>query len=445
MSSGIAIESVSPAHVAGTTAAGIFPSRRMRILILSINYWPEVTGIGAFTTYRAEHLAAAGHDVEVCTTFPYYPEWKVPANYAGKLMTTESRNSVRIHRGFAYIPNPATSLKRILHEASFVFSAMARAMFCKPPDVMLVVSPPLGLALPAILLSRLWRIPYVFDVEDLQPDSAADLGMLPRPALKLLYGLESAAYRHARLVTTLTSAMRDRIVCKGVAAEKVELLEPRMDESLASIAPSEKVAFCRRYGLEDKFLVTYSGNIGVKQKLDVVIDVAALNRDDDSMLFLIVGDGSDCGRIQRRAAELELRNVRFLPLLDDADFRGLLAASGVCLVTQQKSASEIAFPSKIVTYLSAGCPVVASVDPENEVARITRESGAGRVAMAEDPEALLNAILELRNSDLRRIGANGRNYAFQRWSSKRVLDHLERSLAGVAFAAQSVPAEGAVL
>lgn len=445
MSSGIAIESVSPAQRAGKTAKGEFPGRRMRILILSVNYWPEVTGIGAFTTYRAEHLAAAGHDVEVCTTFPYYPEWKVPAEYSGKLAMTENRNSVRIRRGFAYIPNPATSLKRILFEASFIFSATLRAMFLKRPDVILVVSPPLGLAVPAILLSRMWRIPYVFDVEDLQPDAAADLGMLPRPVLRILYRVEAAAYRYAGLVTTLTRAMRDRIVSKGVAPEKVELLEPRMDESLSSIAPGEVAAFRRRHGLEDKFLVTYSGNIGVKQKLDVVIDAAALHRHDESMLFLIVGNGADYGRIQARAAELELRNVRFLPLLDEADFRALLAASSICLVTQQKSASEIAFPSKIVTYLAAGCPVIASVDPENEVASITRESGAGRVAMAEDPAALLNAILELRHTDLRALGASGREYAFHRWSSKRVLDHLESSLAGVVFSVRSTPPEGAVL
>ena len=106
MSSGIAMESLSPAPGPETPAAEAWPGRRMRILILSINYWPEVTGIGAFTTYRAEHLAAAGHDVEVCTTFPYYPAWKVAADYSGKLAMTESRNGVRIRRGFAYVPQP---------------------------------------------------------------------------------------------------------------------------------------------------------------------------------------------------------------------------------------------------------------------------------------------------------------------------------------------------
>lgn len=407
----------------------------MKILILSINYWPEVTGIGAFTTYRAEYLANMGHHVEVCTSFPYYPEWKVPKEYAGKLAQTEMRNGVRIVRSYLYVPNPVTALKRILHEASFILSSALRAFTRKRPDVLLVVSPPLGLAVTAILLSRLWRIPFVFDVEDLQPDSAADLSMLPAWAIKFLYKLENAAYRHARLVTTLTPAMRKKIVEKGIAEEKVELLEPRMDESLTSLTPEEGRKFRQHYDLGEKFLVAHSGNMGVKQGLDVVVDAAALNRGDDSVLFLFVGDGADRERIQRRTGELSLQNVRFLPLLDEADFRGLLEASGVCLVTQQKAVSEIAFPSKTVTYLAAGSPIIAAVNLDSEVARVTEKSGAGMVVEAENPEALLAAIRELRARDRSIYGANARKYASERWASIRVLGHLEQCLIAAAGSA----------
>jgi colanic acid biosynthesis glycosyl transferase WcaI len=409
----------------------------MRVIVLSVNYWPEVTGIGAVTTYRAEYLAGAGHEVEVCTTFPYYPDWKVPPEYSGKLGLKEKRNGVSIVRSYSYIPTRVTALKRILFEASFIIGVTLRALLRKRPDVLLVVSPPLGLAATAILLSRLWSIPYVFDVEDLQPDSASDLGMLPKWAVKLLYKVENAAYRHARLVTTLTPSMRQKIVDKGFAADKVELLEPRMDDSLIDLPPEEGIAFRQRYNLGEKFLATHSGNMGVKQGLDVILDAAALNRADDSMLFLCVGNGSDCERIKRRAAELDLGNVRFLPLLDETDFRGLMAASNVCLVTQQRSVSEIFFPSKIVTYLAAGRPMIASVNPECEVARMTRESGAGRVVEAENPRALLEAVCELRNADLRKAGENARAYACMRWSSGRVLEHLERSLMAAAGAPMS--------
>lgn len=417
----------------------------MRILILSINYWPEVTGIGAFTTYRAEYLAAAGHEVEVCTTFPYYPEWKVPENYRGRLISSEERNGVRIFRSYAYIPNRVTTLRRVIHEGSFVLSSLIRAAIRKRPDVLLVVSPPLGLAAPAIALSRMWRIPYVFDVEDLQPDAAGDLGMLPAWAVKFLYAVEKSAYRNAALVTTLTASMRQRIIEKGVPTEKVELVEPRVDESLSVLTRAEEIAFRNRYDLGEKFLVTYSGNMGVKQGLNVVLEAAALNRVDDSILFLLVGNGADCDRLRHRAEELNLSNTRFLPLLEENDFRGLVAASNICLVTQQKSVSEVAFPSKIVTYLAAARPIIASVNPESEVAQITRESGAGKVVMAEDAGALLATIHDLRENDLKELGRSGRNYAQRRWAADRVLGHLEQRLALVAGCEiSSVPQEGAV-
>jgi colanic acid biosynthesis glycosyl transferase WcaI len=283
-------------------------------------------------------------------------------------------------------------------------------------------------------------VPYVFDVEDLQPDSAADLKMLPQWAVKFLYKVESAAYHHARQVTTLTPSMRQRIVAKGLAEDKVALLEPRMDESLIELPPEEGDAFRDKYGLQDKFLVTHSGNMGVKQGLDVILDAAALGRADGSMLFLCVGDGAECGRIKRRAAELELGNVRFLPLLDAEDFRGLLAASNICLVTQQKSVLEIAFPSKIVTYLAAGRPVIASVDPRCDVAQVMRESGAGRVVAAGDAAALLDAIHALRQDDLHKAGENARKYACARWSSARVLGELERCLTAASGSAMNPPA-----
>ena len=207
----------------------------MKILILSINYWPEVTGIGAFTTYRAEHLARAGHDVEVCTAVSVLSGMEDPREYAGRLAMTEERNGVKIVRSYLYVPNPVNLFKRILHEGSFILSSALRAGMRRRPDVLLAVSPPLGLAVTAILLSRLWRIPFVFDVEDLQPDSASDLGMLPAWAVRLLYGLEKAAYRHARLVTTLDPKHEEEDRQQGIAKEKVELFEPRMDDSLLDL------------------------------------------------------------------------------------------------------------------------------------------------------------------------------------------------------------------
>ncbi|HUX45435.1 MAG TPA: WcaI family glycosyltransferase [Terracidiphilus sp.] len=403
----------------------------MRILILSINYWPEVTGIGAFTTCRAEYLASAGHDVTVCTTFPYYPEWKVAENYRGKWFASERRNGVHILRTRVYLPNPVTSLRRVLHEASYLAGSLPRALAGGRPDVILAVSPPLGLGVTASLLGRFWRVPFVFDVEDLQPDAAADLGMLPGWALRILYGVEKHAYRHAALVSTITRGMRSRILQKGVPPQKVVLFEPRAEESLFQIAPEEGVAFRRKHGLEGKFLVTHSGNLGVKQGMDVILDAAARTREEADLQFLLVGDGADRERLERRAAQMSLTNVRFLPLLPAEEFRGLLAASDACLVTQRRSVSDIVFPSKTVTYLAAGCPVVASVNSGSEVAQTIRDSGAGLVAEPEDAEALGRALAELRQRNPAELRRSAREYARLRWSSERVLGFIASSLVSV--------------
>ena len=404
----------------------------MRILILSINYWPEETGIGAFTTYRAEYLSGAGHDVTVCTTFPYYPEWRVARGYAGRLAQSEHRNGVRILRSFAYVPNRVTSVKRVAHEASFVAGSFLRAAGTRRPDVLLAVSPPLGLAMSAIVLSRMWRVPYVFDVEDLQPDAAADLGMLPGWALRMMYSVERAAYRHAEMVSTLTHGMRNRIVAKGIPEHRVRLFEPRADASLLEIAAAEGESFRRKHGLEGRFLVVHSGNMGVKQGMEVILEAADRCREEESLEFLLVGDGAAKERLLQRAGELGLKQVRFLPVLDGAEFRGLLAAADVCLVTQRKTVSDIVFPSKTVTYLAAGCAVVASVNPGSEVARTIYESGSGVVVEPEDAAALKNAILELRAEDLRERRRIAREYAVNRWSAARVLGHLEESLVAAA-------------
>jgi colanic acid biosynthesis glycosyl transferase WcaI len=126
----------------------------MRILVLGINYCPELTGIAPFTTGRCEYLAARGHEVSICTALPYYPEWRVSEDYRGRLFMREKRNGVTILRSRIYVPARANPVRRILHESSFVLASLLRALTQPRPDVMIVVSPPLGLVLPAVLLSR---------------------------------------------------------------------------------------------------------------------------------------------------------------------------------------------------------------------------------------------------------------------------------------------------
>jgi len=408
----------------------------MRIVMLGINYWPEETGIAVFNTGRCEYLAARGHDVTMCTGFPYYPRWRVDAAYRGRLFTRETRNGVRILRSYLYVPRRVTTLRRMLHEGSFIASSVLRALAGRRPDLLVTVSPPLGLALSSMFLQRVWGVPYVFHVPDLQPDAAVDLGMLrPGRMVRFLYVVERLAYRRAALVSTLTRAMQRRIVGKGIPPDRVVLFPDWAEPGLFELPlTGGGPAFRERFGLADRFLIVHVGNMGVKQGLEVVLAAAERSRDCPEIVYLLVGDGAVRPRLEARATAAGLGNLRILPLQPAPIFRELLAAANLTLVTQQRVVADIVFPSKVLTLLAAGKPVVASLNASSEVARVVTEAGAGVVSPAEDADALVRAVRELRGDPerRRRMGTQGRAYARTHWDRERILPEMEQRLRRVA-------------
>jgi colanic acid biosynthesis glycosyl transferase WcaI len=326
-------------------------------------------------------------------------------------------------------------MRRIIHEASFIVLASLRAAatgWGQKPDLLFVVSPPLGLGLSAVLLSRLWNVPYVFHVADLQPDAAVDLGMLPDGRIiQALYALERLAYRKAAAVSTLTEAIRRRITSKEIAAEKVALFSDWAAPGLFELPITDGgQEFRREFGLENRFIVMHAGNMGVKQGLEVVLEAADFSRNDPEIVYLLVGDGAARASLEKTANARRLSNVRFIPLQKEEVFRQMLAAVDICLVTQRKSVADIVFPSKVLTLLAAGKAVIASVAEQSEVARVVTEAGCGIKVPPEDPYALHNAVLDLRsNAGLRgEMGTMGRVYARQHWDRERVLRHTEAEL-----------------
>jgi colanic acid biosynthesis glycosyl transferase WcaI len=426
------------------------PEGLLRILVLTINYWPEQTGIGAVLTRRCEYLASAGHEVTVCTGMPYYPEWQIDPAYKGKLFFREKRNGVTILRSWIWVPKKVTSAKRILFEASFLASSLLQAFRRHKPQLLLVVSPPLGLAVSAVLLSRWAKIPFVFDVQDLQPDAAADLGMLPGPVLPVLYRLEAMAYRKATLITTVTEGMRQRLLAKGVPAKKVVVAPPPADNSLfgvGSIVDGDK--FRTEHELQGKFIIAHSGNMGVKQGLGTVVEAARELRDHKEFVFLLIGDGVMKSQLQNRVATLNLGNVRFLPVQQRAELLQTLAATDLALIVQQSTVSDIVFPSKTVTLLSASRPVVAAVSPNSEIGRVIRQSNGGVVIEPEKAEALVATVQELFHSPARclEMGEFGRRYALQHWDEAHVLPSFESHLlkVGGTCEGQAITEEASVI
>jgi colanic acid biosynthesis glycosyl transferase WcaI len=347
----------------------------------------------------------------------------------------EERNGVTILRSRIYVPKRVNSMRRVLHEVSFVATSLLRALVQRRPDAMLIISPPLGLALSAVLLSRRWGVPYVFHVPDLQPDAAVELGMLGvGPLVRGLYALERLAYRNAALISTLTEPMRQRIISKRIPSDKVKLFSDWAAPEFFQIALEDRGAGFRvAQGLDDTFMVLHAGNMGLKQGLNVVLDAAELSRGDTGVAYLLVGDGAAQTSLKTRAAARALSNVRFMPLKPHDEFMQMLAATDVSLITQQRVVANIVFPSKTLTIMAAGRPVIASVNAESEVARVVKDAGAGLVVEPENPSALLDAIQTLRHKPQERhaMGVRAREYAQARWDRDRILAETTAQLVGL--------------
>ncbi|HEY8834608.1 MAG TPA: glycosyltransferase, partial [Chthoniobacterales bacterium] len=194
----------------------------MRVIVWGINYAPEFTGIAPHSVALCEFLLRQGHDVEMVSSFPYYPTWQKRPEDRGRIYRTDVVNGVSVHRCWHFVPARVSALKRIVHEGSFVFTSTLRALFLRSPDVFVVVSPPLPLGVAAWFVSKLKRAPFVFHVQDMQPDAAVGLGMLKQNWFtRALYGLEAFAYRHAARVSGITRGMLATFRSKGVAESKL--------------------------------------------------------------------------------------------------------------------------------------------------------------------------------------------------------------------------------
>ncbi len=407
----------------------------MKVAVWGINYSPEVTGIAPYNVALCRHLKAAGHDVRMVTTFSYYPTWKKLPEDAGRLYRTDTIDGVPVHRCWHFVPAKPSALKRILHEASFIATSWLRLLLLPRADVYVVVSPPLMLGFAAWLLTRIKRAPFVFHVQDLQPDAAVGLGMLKEGAFtKALYWLEGFAYRKAALVSGICEGMIRAFERKGVPATNRYLFFNGV-EVATSNAATDKGLFRGRNGLGcDAFVAVYSGNLGVKQGLGILLEAAALLKNPEVRL-VICGDGAERVQLEEKARERKLGNVLFLPLQPKDGYHEMLADADVSLITQQAGTGQFFFPSKLLSNLSAGKAVVTVADPDSELATALVEGGFGfnvPPGQADKLAALLDS-LAARRGELALLGENGRRFV-SRFEFPLVLGEFEQRLKTMAGA-----------
>jgi colanic acid biosynthesis glycosyl transferase WcaI len=387
----------------------------MRAIVWGINYAPEFTGIAPHNVALCEFLAANGDEVLMVTGFLYYPSWEKGPEDRGQVYRTDQINGVSVHRCWQFVPRRVSALKRIFHEASFVFTSTLRALSLPRADVYVLVSPPLLLGVAGWLVGKVKSAPFVFHVQDMQPDAAIGLGMLKASWFtRALYALESFAYRHAARVSGITQGMLKSFRGKGVPESKLVYF-PNAIALDDAAPPPARGEFRRRHGFVlDEFLAIYAGNLGVKQGVDVLLETAPLLR-DPCIRILICGDGAQRESLADRVRELKLPNVNMLPLQVGRDYRALLVDADVCFITQQIGAGNSFFPSKLLGLLAESKPVVTVTAPECELALSLAEGKFGANVPPGHAQELAD-LLEGLAQDPQRLaeyGAAGRRYVEQ--------------------------------
>jgi colanic acid biosynthesis glycosyl transferase WcaI len=389
----------------------------VKLVIVTPHFAPDVAPTGAVVTRIVEELVALGHEIDVVTSLPWYREHRVEAGYEGRLYRYEDTPWGRITR---INPFPAPTKRALLRRgfAFIAFSALAAWMGGRGDDVdcVLALSPPLTLPLAGLSIARRRKAPLVFNVQDIYPDIAVELDVLTNKRLiEIAHRVERYCYEHADAVTVLSEDLQANVGAKTSHPEKVRVIPNFVDTEWIRPAAKEN-SYRRDHGLEGKLVVMYAGNVGLSQSLDLVLDAASALSYDESLVFVINGQGAHRERLERRAQGLP--NVRFVDTQPVERLPEVLAAADIHLVTLKRGLARSSVPSKTYSILAAGRPLLASVDEGSEVARAVERAGAGVGVPPEDPEAFTKAIRGLIDSpnDLERMGMAGRKFV-ETWAS----------------------------
>lgn len=420
----------------------------MKITLWGINYAPESIGIGPFNRELCEYLVERGHEVSAVTSFPYYPSWRKDPADRGRWFRTETLHRVRVFRCWCYVPAVAGNFRRILHELSFGLVSTLRLLFRPRADVYVVVSPPLGLGFFAWVVTTVKRSRFVFHVQDLQPDAAVGLGMIrPGRLVQALYALERLAYAKAAAVSGISEGMMAAFRQKGVPPGKCVLLPNWVRGAAASPSADARAAARKFFGLaDDTLLAVYSGNLGRKQSLEILIEAAGLLmawpvEPGQRIKLIIAGDGAARPDLEQwlrthpRTGMLEL-----LPLLNDRDYTALLAATDLALITQAAGTGQFFFPSKLLSVLAAGLPVVAVADPGSELARAVEAGRFGAVVPPGDAAELAALLRGLAMTRGQLAAWAGNTDWVRQYSREAILPRFEAMLRQAAHDQEITPA-----
>ena len=368
----------------------------------------------------AKALKSKGHDIEVITGLPNYPEGKLYPGYKRRLFQREVIEGIRINRVYLYPSHDNSVVRRIINYASFAVTSCFYGIFCiGKADVLYVYHPPLFVGVSGALISIFRRIPMVYDIQDLWPDTLQATGMINnRMILGFIGKLCTWTYRRTRKIVVLSPGFKQRLIERGVPEKQITVVYNWCNEAAAA-SNSIGIRVSNEYGMDGRFNVVFAGNIGAAQALDYVLKAAGkLKIFTKEVQFVFVGAGIKVQSLKDIVHRDGLDNVRFMPQLPITAIGEVLKRADVLLVhLKNNPLFEVTIPSKTQAYLLAGKPILMAV--RGDAADLINRSGAGLCAVPECPESIAGAVLKLfgMSKDERdAMGENGRRFYYQNLS-----------------------------
>lgn len=397
----------------------------MRILNLESGFPPELVS-GRLSYEFARELAERGHKVVVVTGFPrklwVKEQLLLPK---AKFFYWERMGKVLVLRCWPQFKGKSL-LSRAFESLVLPLSLFAGAFVTGKKGVIHCQSPPLPLAFSACVLKRLTRTPLVLRIQDIHPDALVKIGLIKNKLLiKTLETLEKFVYCSADHITVIADGYKKNILSKGINPEKVTLIPNWADLEQTETAPkNDSVAHNLVNG---KFVVTYAGTMSWPQDLETAIEAANLLRNHENISFLFVGEGIKKEILMKRAHELKLDNVKFMPLQPREVYFQILHASSACLVPLRKSYNSPTAPSKMLEIMANRKPIIANVPINSEVHKIVNQAKCGVWVEPENPQALSQVVLNLhKDRDLaQKLGENGRKFVEENMSMTTSIDRYE--------------------
>ncbi len=307
----------------------------MRILVLILQFPPDVNTSGVLMAQLCEGLMARGHHVSVITTFPHYAQFRVADEFRGKLMERRSFRGMDVIRLFVLAPGRKENMiNRLLSYLSFnVLATVAGVLLHDHYDVILCSNGSFFSGISASLIGAAKRIPFIYNVQDLYPETPVQAGQLRNPwAIRALEWLERFMYARATHLSVISTAFRNNIVAKGVTPDKISTIPNFVDTDFIRPLPKDN-AFSQLHALSDKFVVTHAGNLGYVYDLDTFVEAASLLRSETRIHFVMVGDGVVRPQLEAQVRALGLTNLTFLPFQPRERLPLLRAASDTSTVT----------------------------------------------------------------------------------------------------------------